>query len=622
MSLSRRHLAALLSAIAIVYNKRCLAFSAGSTRSSNHCRQIPLYQQSSSSSETTLTSQGSDSSYEALRRKFGLVDGSASTDDLGESNSASDLDVDAPPELASDLEVDAPLDEYTLLKSDDINQKPDETLEKQSDNITESLACDEQPHLPLDEDMVELQTPSEPETIYYKKFSRYNIPFTNVERITKDEAKKELDQRTQRRLERGVIVKLNSETGVNDKGVFDGLFQKAYWFPNKILSTSSTKSRVHLEKAYSNKHFRWVSTDLYKPDIHINPNLVDQDFVSAAGFWRMAVDISQQTEQTKHHYLALPETSLTVAQNLCDIMNWYADYLETESEALQLKKANRSKVILRARLDNDHTSAIPIVEFSANYNSDQIRMPSLDGQTIATAVDTERRTKSWVQRVLVQLGVCPFTKSNVKSGQGLGDMGVPVANIMYRHSEASDEHHDAGGEMYTLMADTWEAINDMVASGPTGKHGVSSILLSAPCFDNDFDLWSGPVFAMLEAGVSAIQAEEVIGVVCFHPEYVTPDGSTFPGFGHMHSLPRLKKWFNEFTSSSKLTDNEIAAGGAWQRRTPHAVINVLRAEQLEAAEGRRESGILYERNIRVLVGREEGIGNIKLQDDLRYEQSL
>ena len=70
----------------------------------------------------------------------------------------------------------------------------------------------------------------------------------------------------------------------------------------------------------------------------------------------------------------------------------------------------------------------------------------------------------------------------------------------------------------------------------------------------------------------------------------------------MHSLPRLKKWYKEhFTASSEksepspLTDNEIAAGGAWQRRTPHAVINVLRAEQLEAAEGRRSTGeFVYE----------------------------
>ena len=90
----------------------------------------------------------------------------------------------------------------------------------------------------------------------------------------------------------------------------------------------------------------------------------------------------------------------------------------------------------------------------------------------------------------------------------------------------------------------------------------------------------------------------------------------------MHSLPRLKNWYNQYSDdepATSLDDNEIAAGGAFQRRTPHAVINVLRAEQLEAAEGRRSTGELYERNIRVLMGR-EGIGLEKLTEDLKLEQ--
>jgi hypothetical protein len=195
----------------------------------------------------------------------------------------------------------------------------------------------------------------------------------------------------------------------------------------------------------------------------------------------------------------------------------------------------------------------------------------------------------------------------------------------------------------------------MVAAGPSGKKGVSSILLAAPGFDEDFALWAGPMFAMLEAGVSAVQAEETIGVVCFHPKCkwfrilcyqyllqfssqpffsnipapsdVVPDGKSWPGFGHMHSLPRLKNWYNQYSSSSaeptiSLDDDEIAAGGAFQRRTPHATINVLRAEQLEAAEGRRSTGELYERNIRVLMGKEGGIGLEKLTNDLRLEQQI
>lgn len=62
----------------------------------------------------------------------------------------------------------------------------------------------------------------------------------------------------------------------------------------------------------------------------------------------------------------------------------------------------------------------------------------------------------------------------------------------------------------------------MVGRGPSGRHGVSSILLSAPGYDGDFALWAGPVFAMLESGVGAVQAEEIVGVVCFHPECELP----------------------------------------------------------------------------------------------------
>ena len=172
----------------------------------------------------------------------------------------------------------------------------------------------------------------------------------------------------------------------------------------------------------------------------------------------------------------------------------------------------------------------------------------------------------------------------------------------------------------TLIKDTWEAISDMIQIGPSGKNGISSILLSAPGFDDDFDLFAGPFFAMLEAGVTAAFAEPLIGVVCFHPEYKTPDGGSWPGFGHMHSVPRLSKWVKENDTDLFETIDEtlISAGGAFQRRTPHATINVLRAEQLEAAEGRRSTGILYSVNIRRLY--EEGFD--KLADDLKKEQQL
>jgi hypothetical protein len=214
----------------------------------------------------------------------------------------------------------------------------------------------------------------------------------------------------------------------------------------------------------------------------------------------------------------------------------------------------------------------------------------------------ERRIQAWVNRVLVKLQICPFTKSVKYSGQGAGP-SVPVASIYYGTSHAQT--------VSQILADIWRCMDDMLVAGPTN---ISSILLAAPNFDDRFPLWSGVVFTVLEHSVMAARATDTLGVVCFHPLYQTPDGSSFPGFGHMHSVTRLQRWCNAAADNDNDDNNDndslitmtidrrqAAAGGAWQRRTPHAVINVLRAEQLIAAESLRNTPHLYRDNIRKLL---------------------
>ena len=450
--------------------------------------------------------------------------------------------------------------------------------------------------------------------LFSMTFQRYKID------LSTSCTKAETEQRHKRRVQEGIITKL-VKTNTNDKSstsderrldkdnnplnLMNGLLKGVA----NALPKDDTRARKAVESMYPGEKVRWISS-IEKPD-------VDVDLHACAAFWRMAADITQkQNSNQQMWYLALSETTESVAQNLCYILNWYAEYAKGKED---------NQVILCAELDSK-SKTVPVVRFTvANDNKiDQQNEVQKQRQQLPSSNDTEKRTKAWVQRLLVELGICPFTKSTTESGHGLRDLSVPVADIMYRQSNALS---GSSNDVYLLMADAWVAISDMITARPTG---VSSILLSAPGYDDSFKLWAGPIFAMLETCVGAVQAEEMVGVVCFHPQYVTPDGKSFPGFGHMHSLPRLKKWYKEhFTSSSEqsepspLTDNEIAAGGAWQRRTPHAVINVLRAEQLEAAEGRRNTGELYERNVRLLVGNdEESIGLEKLAEDLKLEQCL
>jgi len=380
----------------------------------------------------------------------------------------------------------------------------------------------------------------------------------------------------------------------------------------------------------------------YKDDDLILIVKPDIDGVTAFAFlWKEAARLMRILQHDHHHenndnaqypfsvvsVVVLPDSSMELVLNFCEIVNWMTATIMTE-------------FILDAKLLQEDGFEIPYVRLEMRSRPQQQQQQNEIRNNItydfrsneivpSSSIDDDERerereqiinerTRRWVKRVLVEQGICPFTRSDRMSGQGLADLGVNVGSIAYH---ASFRTHPIG-----LFADTWDAIDRMIEAGPEGRKGVSSILLAAPVFDDDFDLWAGPIFAMLEAGVVAAEAVSEVGVVCFHPRYATPDGKSWPGFGHMHSVPRLEKWYRESSSSSLSSDNmltteQIAAGGAWQRRTPHATINVLRADQLEIAETRRNSGNLYTENIDKLVGI-DGIGNEKLAKDLECERKL
>jgi len=322
--------------------------------------------------------------------------------------------------------------------------------------------------------------------------------------------------------------------------------------------------------------------------------------------------------------------------------------------------------------DDDNDNAVTTVAATTTTTNDTTTTTTTNENSIPSSI-VEQRTKAWVKRLLVELQICPFTKSVTKSGQGLGDLGVPVARIAYHTSgyggnfDNNDSNNDNASRnnqknVYQLLADTWRAIDDMIVhAGPSGSHGISSILLAAPGWDDDWEAWSGPLFAVLEQCVVAARAESHVGVVCFHPRYATPDGTSWPGFGQMHSVPRLQGWVNDAnekeeaaaakrkqgkqpqppqqvpavdglvdqqecpagassstTTTSTTSLDDIAAGGAWQRRTPHATINVLRANQLAVAESRRNTPQLYARNVQTLMD----IGNEQLSKDLMRERNM
>lgn len=282
-------------------------------------------------------------------------------------------------------------------------------------------------------------------------FPRYRVNISNNKNSNNDP---ESEKRRTRRVQRGIITKLvnnlgttitkgdnnsnvkskESGEGKNPWGVVSGIVQGVFKSTHK-----STEAMYATE--VKEGLFRWVSS------AEGSPSLADEDFVAAAAFWRMVADIivqqQQQQQNEKKWYLALPETTPSVASNLCDILNWYADLDKRESD-----DSNVASIQIIAQLDS-RSDDVPVIQFTVSGNSQQQQQLHQHNTLLPSAADTERQTKSWVKRLLVELGVCPFTKSPEKSGHGLGDMGVPVANIMYRHSDALGR---GSGGVYLLLA--------------------------------------------------------------------------------------------------------------------------------------------------------------------------
>ena len=213
------------------------------------------------------------------------------------------------------------------------------------------------------------------------------------------------------------------------------------------------------------------------------------------------------------------------------------------------------------------------------------------------------RMRAWVTRTLTPAGLkfCPYTGSASTSGTGLESSGVPAAPIDYCVAAR-------GSSLAQLLVAFWSACARMLEGG---EAATSSIILAAPGWDGDYERWSTEVFPCLEASLLASRRARDLGIVCFHPKYVTPSEEWLARhrFGHMHSTARLRGYVDEQDAPlSAATDDEaLAWASAYQRRSPHAMINVLWSRQLEIAETKRRSSSLYTRNIRTALsaGRDE-----------------
>mmetsp|Transcript_32779 Transcript_32779/g.68927 ORF Transcript_32779/g.68927 Transcript_32779/m.68927 type:complete len:477 (-) Transcript_32779:186-1616(-) len=183
----------------------------------------------------------------------------------------------------------------------------------------------------------------------------------------------------------------------------------------------------------------------------------------------------------------------------------------------------------------------------------------------AVIVDLSRK---WVDRMMADLALCPFTQSDAKSG-------IPLGPVHYHVDRVS------------VMEDAYKAYwSEVCRIEEVGQETISTTLHILPEFCMNsvelFEQWADTLTGTLEA----LGVEELLQLIFFHPQWTFRDGGDRSGAG-------------------------LAANYA--RRSPWPMVNILRTKQVRVAQKGIPTGLVYQQNEKTL-GR---IGTEKLERMLR-----
>ena len=178
-------------------------------------------------------------------------------------------------------------------------------------------------------------------------------------------------------------------------------------------------------------------------------------------------------------------------------------------------------------------------------------------------------SKKWVNKICSEMGICPFTN-------GADKAGLPLGNVYY--------DVDRSTAMEDMYASYWK---EVVRLENSNEKEVSTILLIAPEFCLDqievFDTFT----TTLTQPLGPLEIENLIQLVFFHPQWSFRDGSARSG--------------------------KQAGAANYARRSPWPMFNILRTNQVRAAQKGIPTGLVYKQNEKTM----QSVGVDKLETMLR-----
>lgn len=186
----------------------------------------------------------------------------------------------------------------------------------------------------------------------------------------------------------------------------------------------------------------------------------------------------------------------------------------------------------------------------AKFNLPEIENPVPDDDDEIINV-----SKTWVDKMMSDMGLCPFTSGPDMSGMPLGKVFYCV---------------DRGTKMEDLYQVFWK---EVVRVESNNEKDLSTTLLIAPefCMENIemFENFSNTLTQTLDA----LGVEDLLQLIFFHPNWIFRDGGERSGDG---------------------------AAANYARRSPWPMINILRTPQVRKAQRGIPTGLVYQQNEKTL----------------------
>jgi len=205
---------------------------------------------------------------------------------------------------------------------------------------------------------------------------------------------------------------------------------------------------------------------------------------------------------------------------------------------------------------------------SGTASSNKVKYPEIVNKIPDNDEEILKISKEWVAKICSDMGICPFTSGAEKAG-------LPIGPVYYTV--------DRSTSMEDMYARYWQEVVRMEDS-PESEHSTTLLVAPEFCIDNVeiFESFS----TTLTQPLTALDVEDSIQLVFFHPHWSFRDGGERGGEG---------------------------AAANYARRSPWPMINILRTNQVRAAQKGIPTGLVYKQNEKTL----SGIGVEKLETMLR-----